>query len=311
MNQHILELIQSDSLSPIQRSLIGIAIGDALGSQYEFVSLDSVAVDFTYNEHPHMAKGEFITTPAGMYTDDTQMTIANCQALLANAPVESYPEYWLSEFRAVPINGYSRKFQSFLESVTDSEDFLKRMNPIKVTNGGAMRAIPFGYIRDLDTAKNVSRAQAALTHSNGGVSAAVGITHAAHLALYTQTPFSQIGDSVASTHDDSDYVQNWQDLNSFITPKVGVACNGLHTLNAVLYVLSQSNSSQSVLENAIQLGGDTDSVASLALGIYALRHSLADLPSHLVTDFKQTTHGLSYLCELGDALTQKYYSEKT
>jgi ADP-ribosyl-[dinitrogen reductase] hydrolase len=305
-------MVELKNLSPIERSLIGIAIGDALGSQYEFYPGGAEAITrdftFTYFEHPRNGTEDFLTTPKGMYTDDTQMTIANCRGLIAKADAMQYPQFWIDTFRENPIRGYSKKFQEFMESVTDKDDFLERMQPTRETNGGAMRAIPFGYVPNMQKGLELGEKQATVTHAGGGISAAVGIAYATHLALYSSKSFREISHHVATDLDIQVNEPAFRiDREYFIDKNLkrkssGVPCHGMKTLAAVLYVLERAQNSCDVLETSIKLGGDTDSVAALALGIYALRKDITDLPQNLITDFYPNVYDLNYILKVADDL---------
>jgi ADP-ribosyl-[dinitrogen reductase] hydrolase len=301
-------------LSPIQRSLVGIALGDALGSQYEFYPGGSSAISqdftFSYFEHPQNGVDDFLTTPKGMYTDDTQMTIANMRALIAKADSVSYPQFWIDTFRENPIRGYSKGFQSLIQSVETAAEFLQKVQPTRETNGGAMRAIPFGYLPNLQTGLALAEKQAEITHVGGGIKAAVGVAYATHLALYSEKTFRHIVEHVSNDLDIRLADPTFKIDPHYFTTSLkkggeGVPCHGLKTLAATLYILEHVTSARQVLENSIKLGGDTDSVAALALGIYALRHELTDLPQNLVSDFHSSPHDLDYIVNLADDLEQK------
>jgi ADP-ribosylglycohydrolase len=78
--------------SRIQGSILGLAIGDALGYPHEFRSVEQVQrelgkegiTDYLLLQDPRFSRPVFVGTrhPPGTYTDDTQMSIAVAEALL-------------------------------------------------------------------------------------------------------------------------------------------------------------------------------------------------------------------------------------
>ena len=63
-----------------------------------------------------------------------------------------------------------------------------------------------------------------------------------------------------------------------------------------------------ILKEAVLLGGDTDSTASIALGINAIKYGLEDLPEFLMQDLTNHKYGREYLIELGNNLEEKLFS---
>jgi ADP-ribosylglycohydrolase len=76
-------------------------------------------------------------------------------------------------------------------------------------------------------------------------------------------------------------------------------CDAIDTIDAVLTVLSQANTLSEVLYHSVKLGGDTDSVASIACGIAALSDEYAnDLPEFLLNNLENDQYGKDYLIKL-------------
>ena len=96
----------------------------------------------------------------------------------------------------------------------------------------------------------------------------------------------------------------------FDTEKKGVPCNGVKTVAAVMHTLNHYNTATEILRESVLLGGDTDSVASLSLGLYAIKHSISDLPKQLFTNLNNEIEGKDYLLKLGNELEDKFGIKK-
>ncbi|NVJ10776.1 ADP-ribosylglycohydrolase family protein [Myxococcus sp. AM001] len=125
--------------------LLELAVGDAYGAGFEYVSAERVLRDndlSRYVEHPRP-----LLAP-GSYTDDTQMSLAVAEAMLSGEPwtPQLLARYFVATFRRDPRKGYSRRFQVLLEQVETGEEFLDRINPSSDRSGAAMRAPPLGVL---------------------------------------------------------------------------------------------------------------------------------------------------------------------
>src|SRR4051812_19828004 len=123
--------------------LLEIAVGDAYGAGFEYGDPKTVLTrnDLTaYVQHPrHAGK-------PGRYTDDTQMSIAIAEAMLSGLKwgPEFLADKFVECFKRDERTGYAGRFYEFLKSVSDGEEFLRRIRPDSDKSGAAMRAAPIG-----------------------------------------------------------------------------------------------------------------------------------------------------------------------
>src|SRR5579871_4083689 len=167
--------------------LLRIAQGDAYGICVEYVKekeqpeLYAQARKFEcYLQHP-VHKG----LRPGMYSDDTQMSIAVAEALINDASGlywenylkhEQFIQHWFDTFKRDPRDGYSRGFQALLESAKTSDELRLMLKPDSTKNGAAMRSVPLGVIPDPEWVKAMAMRQAGTTHATyEGVTSAVAV----------------------------------------------------------------------------------------------------------------------------------------
>lgn len=123
--------------------LLELAIGDAYGAGFEYASSDLVQCynDLSrYVQHPrHQLK-------PGSYTDDTQMSLAIAQAIVAQEPwtPEVLATRFVETFKRDPREGYASRFYQFLLKIQDGREFLEAINWTSDKSGAAMRAAPMG-----------------------------------------------------------------------------------------------------------------------------------------------------------------------
>ncbi|MEH1989969.1 MAG: ADP-ribosylglycohydrolase family protein [Nostoc sp.] len=121
--------------------LLELAIADAYGAGFEYADEMIANNDLSqYVQHPR-----FRLNP-GSYTDDTQMSIAIAEVIVAQAPwtAEVLADSFVTAFKRDEREGYSRSFYHFLGEIQDGEEFLTKINPDSDKSGGAMRAAPIG-----------------------------------------------------------------------------------------------------------------------------------------------------------------------
>ncbi|HYX16939.1 MAG TPA: ADP-ribosylglycohydrolase family protein, partial [Nostoc sp.] len=98
-----------------------------------------------YVQHPR-----FQLNP-GSYTDDTQMSIAITEVIVAQAPwtVEVLADSFVRAFKRDEREGYARSFYHFLQRIQDGEEFLTKINPESDKRGRRCVQPPLASIRHL------------------------------------------------------------------------------------------------------------------------------------------------------------------
>lgn len=269
--------------------LLELAIGDAYGAGFEYVSkrITREHNDLSgYIQHPRHG------TPPGCYTDDTQMTLAIAEAIVSGEPwtPENLARRFVEVYKRDPREGYARGFRAFLEEVHDGTEFLDRIRPESDKSGAAMRAVPIGVYPDVPTVIERSRLQAAITHDTpGGIAASVATSLMAHYFLYDLGPKAGLPAFIA-THVDGPWTTPWRG-------KVGA--EGMMSAHAAVTAITQSTTLSGLLKRCIALLGDVDTVATIALGAASCSPEFEkDLPDVLVAGLEDSSYGRTYLQRL-------------
>jgi len=283
--------------------LLRIAQGDAYGAGFEYVQRSNQA---------HWAQHQldrYVRHPThnccGVYTDDAQMSIAVAEVLLGDPPFTRgmFADAFVRCFKRDQRDGYARGFQAFLESIRSGEEFLGRIRPHSDKNGAAMRAVPIGVLPTTDEVLAVAALQAKLTHDTpDGIFSAQAVALMSHFALWRQDPMSALPDFMWSHLPGTDLRGRWQgEVRSGRGMSVAMA-----TTRAVADLVTHAQSTADVLRRAIDFGGDTDSVAAIAVGIVSSRFRDA-LPEFLERDLEPgSAYGVAFLHDLGHRLMERY-----
>lgn len=296
--------------NPNPNMLLKIAQGDAFAAAAEFNADKARLFAFDkYYQHPGHEK-----LKPGMYTDDTQMSIANAEVLISRSKNIKdvtnldFADSWVKVFKRDERDGYARRFQRFLETTKNGQGFLSNIKPVSNRNGAAMRSVPLGVIPDINDVIDIALQQSSLTHATTeGMLSSVIVASCSHFALYTNEPFKYFPDFLDNYLRQSKYDYIGRCLSSLETNWSGsVPCRGMATAQAVVTLLKNYDNLFDMMRQTILWGGDTDSVASIAWGIASARYD-DELPDFFENDLEQGGNfGVDFLNVLGENLMSAY-----
>lgn len=294
--------------NPNPNMLLRIAQGDAFCAATEYLkfprdqAVKDQALRFQrFGQHP-----KHLDLKPGMYSDDTQMSVAVAEVLISGRPFtrEKFADAFVRCFKRDERKGYSGAFQEFLERVNSGEEFLAKIHPNSDKNGAAMRAVPIGVLPTIEEVLQVAELQAKLTHDTpDGILSAQAVALMSHYALYE----SEEGEGRLGLYlidHLPEFPKNmllWAG-DPVVGPRVGIK-----TALAVLHLLITHSPKQntplvSILKQIIEWGGDTDSVAAIAWGI-ASTTMTEDVPKFLETQLEPgRKYGVDFLKSLGTSL---------
>lgn len=267
--------------------LFEMAVADAYAIPFEFVT-DYAAHGLqndlaTYQQHP-----KYDGLRPSQYTDDTQRSIVNAQCVLAANwhDITGIVRMWQLEFAEDPRDGYSRNFQRFMAEnragISSPWDWLSKITTKKNTNGSIMGAAPFGCLPDPVQVKLAASLQAMITHSPETIPYAQAMALAAHFFIYGVGLPQELGYYLVETVDSADIALDDLRFGDHL-PSRRVGMTARDTCFAVLQLLDRQPSLSAILRRTVEVGGDTDSVAALAVGIASCsEHYEYDLPTPLM-----------------------------
>lgn len=277
--------------------ILEVAIGDAYGSGFEFVPNEVIEKE---NNLEKYYGSRIDNLKAGQYTDDTQMTLAIAELMLSKEEwtKKNIIKYFLKTFKRDKRKGYAKGFYHFLMEIKTPNEFKKKIINNSIRNGAAMRSVPIGLYPSINEVLTKSKLQAQTTHDTKE-----GIVSSQAVALMSYYFINNIGNKnklkeFIELHTESKFNHNYTER---------VPCDGMATIDAVLTVLMSSSSYKEILKKSIDLGGDTDSVASIALGVASFSSEYnTDLPLFLVSELENDKYGLNYILKLDEKLMKKF-----
>jgi len=271
--------------------LLELAIGDAYGAPFEYADPSFIE---RYNDGAHYARHErYHTKGNGRYTDDTQMSLAIAEAVVSGdtwTPA-MLAERFVSCYRRDPRGGYSRRFQSFLDKVTNGRELLEQIEPASDKSGAAMRTTPIGVYPTVAEVIEKTTVQAKITHDTpDGIAAARASALMSHYFLYDRGPKAELGAWLEGNVMGHPWNEPW-------TGKVGA--KGWMSVRAAVTAVMANESLTALLRDCIAFGGDVDTVATVALAAASnSREYTNDLADELTWGIEGGRYGRDHLVEL-------------
>ncbi len=263
-----------------QGCLLGQLAGDALGSQVEFLSRDTIRARYP-DGIEFLAPGGTFNTLAGQPTDDSELALTLARHLVH-----------LGTYDAMTVRGH---YRAWLDSgpfdcgTTISAALRGEMNPESQANGALMRISPlgiFGVNHRLEQVADWATDDAALTHSNPlcqQVNAlyAMAISAAIRDGLSATALYEQIRHWARTRRADPRLLQAIDEATSrmpanFDGPRMGWVLIAFQ--NALYQLLHAPDLKTGVVETVMQ-GGDTDTNAAIAGTLLGAVHGVEAIPA--------------------------------
>jgi poly(ADP-ribose) glycohydrolase ARH3 len=295
--------------------LLGLAVGDALGGNFEAQSADAIRARFPTAERLIAYPEEQI-----WYTDDTQMAIGVGEALVERG--EIVEEVLCRAFVAnyVPSRGYGRGARAVLDAMEDGRDYREvaelHFPGGSFGNGAAMRVAPVGLLFREDRRRlwEQARLSALPTHRHP-----LGIEGAQLLALAVglcsqMERFDRAG-FFAALHaacESGEYRAKLEAAAQVQTPDdlagLGNRIEALHSVpTAIASFALAPESFETTISNVIFLGGDTDTLAAMAGAMSGAYLGAGGIPGRLVNLLESSPKGREYIKQLAQRLFTIYH----
>lgn len=311
--------------------LVGVAVGDALGVPVEFKSRDHL------QQQPITDMIGFGThqQPKGTWSDDSSLTFCLADSLAEkgydladmaeNILAWFNQEFWTAHGKVFDIGGQTRNAIDELTAIVKRKNYQalksrKNTNEYANGNGALMRILPLAfetyYLKNIEEKFEKIRAVDSLTHGHirSALACFIYIVFAEELmAGYAkETAYSNTKRVVNNAFQHLPIPQQEQlkfarilDFNIANFDKIDIQSNAyvVHSLEASLWCLMRhTNYEQTVLE-AVNLGGDTDTIGAITGGLAALLYGTENIPIH----WKNTLVKRKQIEDLGDRLYRRYF----
>jgi ADP-ribosyl-[dinitrogen reductase] hydrolase len=298
-------------------TLVGCAIGDALGNPFEMWPADEIAAENW--DGLFKAGGTFWEGQPGQYTDDTLMSIYLSQSILDNQgfiPKEAAKSY-LKWYKTGNTRGIGTTTAEAIVGLQTGLDWTESglTSPKAAGNGSAMRAAPIGlyYRHSFNKLINKAELDASITHNNlepkaGSIAVALATAMLANRsrehydimpAVLAYLPESIVKNKITLAinhiYNNTNYEEALKDI--------GVSGYVPETVGAALYCFAKTSSFKDAVLMAVKAGGDTDTTGAVVGALAGTYYGLDAIPD----EYKDQVENFELLREL----TAKLISSST
>lgn len=267
------------SENQIKGALYGIQIGDALGAAVE--GLSEHIIKWRYGKIDEYKSGiwgiPYFLRGKGSGTDDTRLSLAVLNGLMRNDPEQGLN----NQFNRERFNFSHVGKALFYAYLLHRKDWKvtghrvhKKLHGKTAGNGALMRTLPVALLfTSLEDIKKYTKMHAEMTHLNEISTESCYIyNHIAYLILR--------GNSIKEAIDEATSQTRYEGI--YLTPP-SFKPDGFayHTLSWTLYWLFHSIDFESCVVDAVNKGGDADTIASLVGGIAGLAYGFDSIPEYL------------------------------
>jgi len=297
-------------------TLVGCAVGDALGNPFEMWHVSKKGLQEWDGQFK--AGGTFWVGEAGQYTDDTLMSLALAGSLLEKQGFDKEhvaAQYlaWMESGNTRGIGGTTQRALTRLKmGATVEEAGVTHQEDGKPTggNGTAMRASPIGlwFRKDPEKLIEVAMADASITHNSfepkmGSVAVALGTALIANglddRIEVVRTVADIVSDSIVKDKLLLALKHLENGTNNFeALAEIGVNGYVPETVGAAFYCLGAGDNYRDTVVLAVKAGGDTDTTAAIAGAMAGTLYGLEGIPS----EYKDKVENFELLQSLTDEL---------
>lgn len=290
-------------LSEIKSAVFGFAIGDAIGVPVEFENRDKRITDPVCDMRGYGTYNQ----PIGTWSDDTSMTLATMDSLKNGLNYEDI----MSNFEKWMYEGYYTPYGKAFDMGMATKEAIERhkngthalmcggTNEMDNGNGSLMRILPAAfYIYKNNSEKGIEdiKCFSYLTHRH--------IRSVMACVLYTVFLVHIIkGENIENAfkssvdflflyykHEEIKELENYKRLQNFENLSENeIKSSGyvVDTIEAVFWCLLNTKDYKSCVLKAVNLGGDTDTIAAISGGAAGLYYGFESIPEKWIENLAE------------------------
>ncbi len=310
-------------LNTIEGALFGVAVGDALGAPVEFMSAEEIKS--RHGRITEMIGGGWLGVKPGEITDDTQMTICVANGIVHSPedPVEAVGYNFIQWINGGPKDVGGTCSSSIREAIRLGEEHDRGWLPTKdqwkeascrtdikfngrsAGNGSLMRTVYAGLYYTNDEEIRLKAAEiSTMTHWDQEAGNACQLycsiigemckRRGDRYSIFQKRIMASVYDSVITLGDEfkpipSGYVKD--------------------SLRAAIWAVNKSRNFREAVENAVNLGGDADTIGAITGGLAGAIYGYDDIPDTWKEALSEDT--ISLLHTLAEYAAENHVDRKT
>ncbi len=272
-------------------SLVGLAVGDALGGPVE--GLTAAEIAGRHGFLMEMVGGGHLGLDPGETTDDTAQTIAIAESLLARRgldPADIADRFSL--WYLLRPKGLGTHTTSVLDRMAGGEDWeiaslkVQAQNPQSAGNGSLMRCAPIALMDHATHAVLIenSRLGSRITHPHASCQWSCAFVNLIIAELLSGSEITHAVDNALATcghRGDVFFPVLERARNAALSADAGVLNPGGHvldTLECAIWALVHHDSFEQAVGSAVNLGGDADTIGAVTGALAGAAYGFESIP---------------------------------
>ena len=268
----------TDQKERIRGALYGVAVGDALGAPLEFMTSEEILAKYGAPVR-EMVGGGWLSVVPGEVTDDTQMTLAVAEGITAR-PENPIPDIgrrfiaWhdsrpkdIGNTCRIAIQTAKRIIVSGVDETEAwqraGEEVAAQRNGQNAGNGALMRTVYPALYYSKDEAREKAVAIGAMTHRNDSSDK--------YCSLYVDLIADALDDPEKAMQTVRQIAADMKEL-----PPTGWVVG---SFTCAVKAIAQNESFEDAIVQAVNLGGDADTIGAIAGGLAGAIYGCAAIPA--------------------------------
>jgi ADP-ribosyl-[dinitrogen reductase] hydrolase len=287
----------------IRGGLYGVAVGDSLGATVEFMSRDQIRQK--YGVLRDIVGGGWLNLRPGEWTDDTEMTLAVAEGIIAD-PEDPVPHIGQAFIRWRDTNPpdigntirtvfhiWDRDNLTHEQWHVAAERAHREMGGMSAGNGALMRTLPVGIAYRLipdvyRLAVNIAR----MTHwdMKAGATCAIYSMAVRNIFNGVKDRFLVFDFSIRTVREITGRaIEGLQEIEQYVIKKDGSNLKPTgYTVDSLIcaaWAFIESGSFEETVVNAVNLGGDADTIGAIAGGLAGVYWGYGAIPERWLEKF--------------------------
>lgn len=316
--------IQNDGENKLYGGLFGFCVGDALGVPVEFSTREERKRDPIKEMRAYGTYHQ----PFGTWSDDTSLTLCLIDAINKGYSVERVAKNFMNFYEKGDFTPYGEVFDIGNSTRDSIIKMCTGIDPIDCGgktendngNGALMRILPIAFWgKDLNRFELIKLTEevASLTHGHNRSKLAciIYVEFVIQIILGCNKE-DALDRTIAFINNNciEIYSDEFRNFNKILSKEIvnitedKVKSTGyvVDTLEAVLWIFFHADGYRNTILKAINLGGDTDTIAAIAGGIAGIYYGLNDIPEEWLQSIakkKELYQMFGQFCDVSNSIT--------
>lgn len=289
----------------IYGGIFGLCVGDMLGVPVEFSTREERDADKVKELRAYGTYHQ----PFGTWSDDTSMTLCLIDAINKGFSLEKLADNFIKYIRDASFTPNGNVFDIGISAQNAIKKMIMGIAPVKCGgiadtdngNGSLMRILPLAYMNQkLNTEELIKMVEdvSSLTHAHNRAKLAciIYVEFASQLILGRERKDAyDCLIELISKHCNDKYCNEIENFSNILNKKVigfnktQIRSTGyvIDTLEAVFWLFFNSNSYEQMVIEAVNLGGDTDTIAAVTGGLAGIYFGFNSIPDSWVQNIER------------------------